>query len=109
MNFDSPKHKVAFVVPLMYPRILLTILQCSLPGFAMNWLTVPTACAMSGLVQIIANIKLPTVDAIGIEPLKTRHDVTKLDLTIPLLFLLRINIDLIIQSVFLTLYMTWVH
>nr|GFB29724.1 retrovirus-related Pol polyprotein from transposon TNT 1-94 [Tanacetum cinerariifolium] len=28
-------------------------------------LTTPTACAMSGLVQIIANIKLPTADAYG--------------------------------------------
>uniref|UniRef100_A0A0D3AJG8 Uncharacterized protein n=1 Tax=Brassica oleracea var. oleracea TaxID=109376 RepID=A0A0D3AJG8_BRAOL len=28
-------------------------------------LTTPTACAMSGRVQIIANIKLPTADAYG--------------------------------------------
>ena len=29
----------------------------------MYWLTAPTACAMSGLVHIIANIKLLTADA----------------------------------------------
>ena len=28
-------------------------------------LTAPTACAMFGLVQIMANIKLPTADAYG--------------------------------------------
>ena len=46
---------------------------------------------------------------IGIEPLKARHDVTKLDLTIPLLFLWRIDIDLSIQPMSLTFYMTLVH
>ncbi|KAK9086482.1 hypothetical protein Syun_028876 [Stephania yunnanensis] len=49
----------------MYRRILFTAFQCSLRGFAMYRLTTPTACAMSGRVQIIANIKLPTADAYG--------------------------------------------
>ncbi|KAK9183149.1 hypothetical protein WN944_026298 [Citrus x changshan-huyou] len=35
------------------------------PGFAMYRLTAPTACAMSGLIHIIANIKLSTTDAYG--------------------------------------------
>ncbi|KAE8731991.1 Pectinesterase 1 [Hibiscus syriacus] len=51
------------VVPLMYLKILFTVLQCSLPGFTMYRLTTPITCAMSGLVHIIANIKLPTTDA----------------------------------------------
>ncbi|XP_073129961.1 uncharacterized protein [Henckelia pumila] len=38
------------------------------PGFAIYRLTAPTACAMSGLVQIMANIKLSTADAYGEEP-----------------------------------------
>ena len=46
---------------------------------------------------------------VKIEPLKARHDVTKLDLTLSLLSLWCINIDLSIQPIFLTLYMTWVH
>ena len=43
---------------------------------------------------------------VGIEPLKARHDVTKSDLTIPLLSIWCIDIDLSIQSISLTLYMT---
>ena len=43
---------------------------------------------------------------VGIEPLKARHGVTKLDLTIPVLSFLRIDIDLSIQPISLTLYMT---
>ena len=46
---------------------------------------------------------------VGIEPLKARLDVTKLDLTIPLLSLLCIDIDLSIQLISLTLYMIWMH
>ena len=47
----------------MYLRILFTAIQYSPPRYAMYRLTAPTACAMSGLVHIIKNIKLPTVDA----------------------------------------------
>ena len=47
----------------MYLRILFTTIQCSPPGFAMYRRTAPTAYAMSSLVHIIANIKLPTADA----------------------------------------------
>ena len=50
---------------------------------------------------------LTNAPTFGIDPL--RHDITKLDLTIPLLSLWCIDINLSIQSVFLTLYMTWVH
>ena len=46
---------------------------------------------------------------VGIEPLKTRHDVTKSHLIVLLLSLLCINIDLSIQLISLTLYMTWVY
>jgi len=48
-----------------YLKILLIVFQCSLPGFAMYQLTAPTACAMSGLVHIMENIKLSTADAYG--------------------------------------------
>ena len=47
----------------MYLKILLIVFQCSQPGFAMYRLATPTACAMSGFVHIMANIKLPTADA----------------------------------------------
>ena len=43
---------------------------------------------------------------VGIESLKARHGVIKLDLTIPVLSFLRIDIDLSIQPISLTLYMT---
>ena len=46
---------------------------------------------------------------VRIEPLKVRHDVTKLDLTIHLLSFWCIEIDLSIQPMSLTLYITWVH
>ena len=42
-------------------------------------------------------------------PLKARHDITKLDLTIPLLSFWCIDIELSIQSISLALHMTWVH
>ena len=45
---------------------------------------------------------------VGIEPLKARYDVTKLDLTILLLSFWCIDINLSIQFMSLTLYMTWV-
>ena len=45
----------------------------------------------------------------GIEPLKARCDVTKLDLTTPLLSFWCMDIEISIQSLFLTLYMIWVH
>ena len=46
---------------------------------------------------------------VGIDPLKERHDVTKLDLAISLLSIWCIDIDLSIQPMSLTSYMTWVH
>ena len=46
---------------------------------------------------------------VGIEPIKVRHDVTKLDLTVPLLPLWYIDIDLSIQLISLALYMICVH
>ena len=49
------------------------------------------------------------VFCIEIEPLKVRHNVTKLELTIPLLSIWCIDIDLSIQPIIFTLYMTWVH
>ena len=44
-----------------------------------------------------------------IELLKERHDITKLDLTMLLLSFWCIDIDLSIQPMSLTLYITWVH
>ena len=46
---------------------------------------------------------------VGIEPLKVRYDVTKSHLIILLFSLLDIDIDLSIQPIFLTLYITLVH
>ena len=46
---------------------------------------------------------------VGIKALKARYDATKLDLTILLLFFWCINIDLSIQPMSFTLYMTCVH
>ena len=43
---------------------------------------------------------------VGIESLKVRHDVTKLDLTIPLLSFWCVDIDMSIQPMSLTLYKT---
>ena len=40
---------------------------------------------------------------------KANHNVTKLDLTVPLVSSCCINIDLSIQPMSLTLYITWVH
>ena len=40
---------------------------------------------------------------VGMKSLKLRHDITKLDLTIPLLFFWCIDIDLNIQTMSLTL------
>ena len=49
------------------------------------------------------------LDCWDLTPLKARHDVTKLDLTISLLSFWCIDIALNIQFMSLTLYMTWVH
>ena len=46
---------------------------------------------------------------VGIEPIKVRHDVTKLNLTIPLLPIWYIDIDLSIQLIYLALYIICVH
>ena len=50
----------------MYLRILLVSFKCSLPGSAINRLTNPTTCAIFGLVQIMAYIRLPTTNAYNI-------------------------------------------
>ena len=57
-------------------------------------------------VLVKRSFETPSVE---IEPLKTRHFVTKSSLTIPLLFLLHIDIDLNIQPISLTLYIICVH
>ena len=64
-----------------------------------------------GKVWVVYDPKVLKLGAlsVGIEPLKTRHNVKKLDLIIPLLSLLRIDIDLSIQLISITLYMNWVH
>ena len=48
-------------------------------------------------------------ESVGIRLLKIRHDVIKLDLTIPFLSFWGIDIDLSIQYMSLTLYMTSMH
>ena len=48
-------------------------------------------------------------ESVGISPLKARHDVTKLELIVPFLSFWCIDIDLSIQPMSLTLYMTSVH
>ncbi|KAE9598096.1 hypothetical protein Lalb_Chr15g0076901 [Lupinus albus] len=57
-----PKHKHLLVVPLRYLNIHFTAFQCSLPGLDKNRLTTPTAWAISGLVQIMAYIRLHTTE-----------------------------------------------
>ena len=54
-----------FEVPFKYRSIYLTVFQCSLPGLLMNRITTPTAYPISGQVQTIAYIKLPTAEAYG--------------------------------------------
>ena len=49
------------------------------------------------------------IKTVGIKPLKAKHDVTKSDLIVLLLFFVCIDINLNIQPLYLTLYMTWVH
>ena len=46
---------------------------------------------------------------VEIDPLKSRHDLTKLDLTVLLLSFWCIDNDLSIRPISLTLYMNWVH
>ena len=46
---------------------------------------------------------------LGLRPLNAKHDVTKSDLITLLLSFTCINIDLNIQPISLTLYMTWAH
>ena len=58
---------------------------------------------------LVRDYMICMVGFVGIKPLKVRHDVTKLDLTIPLLPFWYTDIDLSMQSIFLTLYMTWVY
>ncbi|CAL0308374.1 unnamed protein product [Lupinus luteus] len=55
-----PKHKHLLGVPLRYLNIHFITFQCSLSGLDKNRLTNPTAWAISGLVQIMAYIRLPT-------------------------------------------------
>ena len=46
---------------------------------------------------------------ISIDPLKVKHNVTKLDFIVPTISFLCINIDLNIQPISLKLYMTQVY
>ena len=52
-------------------------------------------------------VSILEVGFVGIKPLKARHDVTKLNLTVPMLSFWCIGFNLIIQPMSLTLYMTW--
>ena len=49
------------------------------------------------------------VASVGIKPLKAKHDLTKLNLTILLLSFWCVDINLSIQLMSLTSYMTCVH
>ena len=55
------------------------------------------------------NLSIFFIPNVGIKPLKARHDVTKLDLIVLFLLLWCIDIDLSIQTMSLTLYMTRVY
>ena len=57
----------------------------------------------------MVRVTISTFAIVEIEPLKERHDVPKLGLTVPLLSFWCIDIDLSIQLISFTLYMTWVH
>ncbi|KAE8654139.1 3R-linalool synthase-like protein [Hibiscus syriacus] len=67
ISIDCLRHEIFYVIfgsSLLYSNALCLDLPC-MPGFALYRLTTPTVCAMSGLVHIIGNIKLPTIDAYG--------------------------------------------
>ena len=53
-------------MPLRYRSTHFTADQCSFLGLAIYLLTTPTACEISGHVQTIAYIKVPTALAYGI-------------------------------------------
>ena len=57
----------------------------------------------------MVRVTISTFAIVEIEPLKERHDVPKLGLIVPLLSFWCIDIDLSIQLISFTLYMTWVH
>ena len=65
IGFSTPYLRHTLEVPFKYQSIYFTAVQCSLPGLLMYRLTVSTANAMSGLVQTIAYIKLPTTEGYG--------------------------------------------
>jgi len=52
-------------VPRKYLKTRFTVVQCSFPGFDINLLNTPTACAMCSLVKTIAYIRLLTALAYG--------------------------------------------
>ena len=64
-SFEPPKLNAWFMVPLKYLRIHFTAIQCSFPELFIYLLINPTTCAISGLVQTISHIKLPTTNAYG--------------------------------------------
>ena len=66
MGFPTPYLRHTPEVPFKYLSIDLTVAQCSHPRLLMYRLTIPTTNAMFGLVQAIAYIKLPIVEAYGI-------------------------------------------
>ena len=57
----------------------------------------------------MVRVSIPTFPIVEIEPLKARHDVPKLGLIVPLLSFWCIDIDLSIQLMSFTLYMTLVY
>ena len=58
-------HNLYLAVPHKYLKTLFTTLQCSFPGFDIYLLKNTTPCAIFGLLQTIAYIKLPTTLAYG--------------------------------------------
>jgi len=81
----------------MYLKILLIVFQCSLPGFAMYRLTTLIACAMFGLVHIIANIKLSTADAYGTRDISILSASLLGDILVDNLKLIRSGVEIGLQ------------
>lgn len=64
ITLSVSKHKHTLKVPLRYLIIHFTTAQCSFLGSIREKLTrIPAAYAISSLVHIMKNIKLPTIDA----------------------------------------------
>src|SRR4051812_22467544 len=58
----APSISLKFLVPFMYRSMRCAALKWDCQGSVANWLMIPMAEAMSGLVEIIKYMRLPTID-----------------------------------------------